>query len=505
MTDFHPASPAPEPSASSAPAEDTAAPAGQRPLHGVGPFTVREVILLGLSALILLISFFSLYVGTYATIWGDSLYWVLGVGLPVAAGALLLIRRVSRATRPRVGSLSVDQFASVAFSIAAVQWLATLGYGIQNLVNSFGYGFGITWVVWVGVLASLAGVFFTVLAPLVRPFKDDFVGRAESLAHPVARDAREIVARPRPESPAWQQQAPAAGWHPQAPHPAPHGQQPYGQQPYGQAPYGQPGYGQAPYDHQSYGQAPYGQQPYGQAPYGQHPHGQPPYGQPAPGQPAYGQPQFPAPGAPIPAYGEQQPLPFAPSGTDTGTDAVAESPAEVAEVVEHTAAVESDAPLDDVVQAPATAATAELPADEPEFAPSEIVEPEPEPEPETEPEPADPFAQLNLAPEQSTDPGDIATSIIPVQSDAPSPEPHSGALPESGTGTEQAAPAAVQQPFWALAPEERDVVDAYGSPLFRIGPTAWALVVEDRGSVFVVRHDDGRIGFLHNVAGITRG
>ncbi|MDQ1173504.1 hypothetical protein QE430_001811 [Microbacterium testaceum] len=59
--------------------------------------------------------------------------------------------------------------------------------------------------------------------------------------------------------------------------------------------------------------------------------------------------------------------------------------------------------------------------------------------------------------------------------------------------------------FWALVPEERDVVDDYGSPIFRIGPTAWALVIEDRGEAFVVRHDDGRIGYLHDVSGVTRG
>ena len=61
------------------------------------------------------------------------------------------------------------------------------------------------------------------------------------------------------------------------------------------------------------------------------------------------------------------------------------------------------------------------------------------------------------------------------------------------------------QPFWALVPVERDVVDANGAPLFRIGPTAWALVLEERGDVFVVRHDDGRVGFLLDTSGVTRG
>ena len=62
-----------------------------------------------------------------------------------------------------------------------------------------------------------------------------------------------------------------------------------------------------------------------------------------------------------------------------------------------------------------------------------------------------------------------------------------------------------QQAFWALAPEERDVVDESGIPIFRVGPTAWALVIEDRGEVFVVRHEDGRVGYLHDVADVTRG
>ena len=67
----------------------------------------------------------------------------------------------------------------------------------------------------------------------------------------------------------------------------------------------------------------------------------------------------------------------------------------------------------------------------------------------------------------------------------------------------QEAPSA--QPFWALAPEQREVHDFEGRPIYSIGPTAWALVLEDRGSYFVMRHDDGRIGYLHDTTNITRG
>ena len=62
-----------------------------------------------------------------------------------------------------------------------------------------------------------------------------------------------------------------------------------------------------------------------------------------------------------------------------------------------------------------------------------------------------------------------------------------------------------QQAFWALAPDERNVVDESGIPIFRIGPSAWALVIEDRGDTFVVRNEDGRIGYLHDISGVTRG
>jgi hypothetical protein len=71
--------------------------------------------------------------------------------------------------------------------------------------------------------------------------------------------------------------------------------------------------------------------------------------------------------------------------------------------------------------------------------------------------------------------------------------------------SDDAGPAASSQPFWALAPTERDVFDERGEPLFRIGPSAWALVVEDRGGAYVIRHDDGRIGYLHDIADITKG
>ena len=92
-----------------------------------------------------------------------------------------------------------------------------------------------------------------------------------------------------------------------------------------------------------------------------------------------------------------------------------------------------------------------------------------------------PTEQNAWAPAQTRD------TFEPVDAE-PEPQPQSG-----------------HQAFWALSPEERDVVDDRGVPIFRVGPTAWALVLEDRGEVFVVRHEDGRVGYLHDVSGVTRG
>lgn len=440
-----PAAPQPEPAAS-----EPAAPQDPDALPGVGPFTRREAILVGLSGLILLLSFFSIYDFGYMPIWGASLDWVLAVGLPVAAGVLLVLRRTQPGRIARVGSLSVDQFASVSFSVAAVMWLSTLGYGLA--VD--GPGVITTWVVWLQLLATLGGVFLTVVAPHVAPFKEDFERRAETPAHPTARDPRGVIVRPKPQPVAPQQWA----------QPAP----PYGAPQQGQ-PYGAPGYGQPAYGAPQPGQPPYAPQPYGQAPYGQ-PYGQQPYGQPS--QP-YGQPAY-APSAgrfPVgaPAYGQQYPLQAPAPAAAADADATHQRPAspEPAEAPQAqpepvgAPATDDDAtsvlPAQDEPTGPTEAYPAAEPAPEPESAPEPAPAPEPEPEPESEPEPA----------------------------------------------AAQQAP--VQQAFWALVPEERDVVDAYGAPLFRIGPTAWALVVEDRGDTYVVRHDDGRIGYLHDTSGITRG
>ncbi len=264
---------------------------GQTPprQYGIGPFSIREVVLGGVWLLAFVFSFFPLYAAmgiTGPSVWTGGLDWILAAAVPTAAVFLLTLRRLSPDGIRRVGSLGVDQFASVAFSVAAVFWISQLWSLAAALPSGY---LGTTWVLWVEAVLMLAGVALTVFAPLIPVLRDDFRHRPEALAHPSARPLRPIFPRPVALQPA--------------------------------------------------------------------------------------------------------------SGFESAPQSVVDS--------------ESTGPVEEL--------------------------------------------------------------------------------------------AAPLQAFWALAPEQRDVLDETGAPLFTVGPEAWALVIEDRGAVFVVRHEDGRIGYLHEVAGVTRG
>lgn len=291
----------------------------EKPQYGVGPFSVREVTLVGVWLVAFVVSFFGvasqqamsqlLFGGS---VWTNGLDWILTIGAPTVAVFLIVLRRFSPDGIRRVGSLGIDQFASVAFSVSAVIWLGLLWRNVAVAIETGVWIYG--WVAWLEFFLMLAGVVLTVVAPFIPPFAEDFAGRREIVAHRNARPIRAVSPRPaRPPRPVVED-----------------------------------------------------------------------------------------------------------SNADTA--------------------------------AFATGAYADR-------APAE---------------------QAEWTPTQSRDTG------APVE-------------------RVEAASSSSQQAFWALTPEERDVVDERGEPLFRVGPTAWALVLEDRGEVFVVRHEDGRVGYLHDVSEVTRG
>lgn len=345
----------PAETAPTAPAAD-AAEEGAPPLYGIGPFSIREVSLLGVWFLAFVISFFPLYgggdlsrfLGLGGNVWTAGIDWILAIGVPTAAVFLVVLRRFSPTGIRRVGSLGVDQFASVAFSVAAMVWAGWLWTNIARAVDT---GLWLnSWVVWAEVILMLAGVALTVFGPLIAPFHQDFLHRPEELAHRVARGTRPVIARPLSDA-RYTMAAPSVD-------PEPH-----------------PVTDLVHEEETAYGVAP-------DASADEHPY---------------------APSVDAPAYSEP------------------------------------------VVAAEPTAET------------------------------------TAFAPDEATTPR------------------------ASGEAAEQAAAAPATQPFWALVPVEREVVDEAGVGIFTVGPTAWALVIEERGDVFVIRAEDGRVGYLHDTSGVTRG
>ncbi|MBG6184217.1 hypothetical protein IWX65_002190 [Arthrobacter sp. CAN_A214] len=152
----------------------------------VGPFTLREAVFGGAVLLVFIGTLipFARDTISYQNFWTISpLFYVgLGILLPVAAAALLASRRLGTATL-RVGSLSVDQFASVSAVLASV-------FFFLETVTFFQAG------ALVSLIGALGMLVATVFAPHLPPLNKDFKERPASEAHLVARPV--LAARPKP-------------------------------------------------------------------------------------------------------------------------------------------------------------------------------------------------------------------------------------------------------------------------------------------------------------------
>ncbi|MFD1213509.1 hypothetical protein ACFQ36_15830, partial [Arthrobacter sp. GCM10027362] len=167
-------------------ADQTVAAGGEPSTALVGPFTLRDVVVAVSVALLFLASVLPTTVlrGVGLNQWNSASLFHLGLSilLPAAVLVLFVIRRVAPKTKLRIGSLSVDQFASVTASFATAFYFLIM-------VNAFSIG------AVVGFLGSLGLLTATVFAPWIPQLASDFAGRLEIPAHPVARDA--VPARPK--------------------------------------------------------------------------------------------------------------------------------------------------------------------------------------------------------------------------------------------------------------------------------------------------------------------
>lgn len=158
----------------------------------VGPLTIRDLTVLGSVLIIFVASLIPLLVTPVGglNLWNTSNLFYIGIGmvLPLATGALFLIRRFSPGTKLRLGSLSLDQFASVVAVFAAFFFFA-------GTVTNFEIAY------LVGLIGALLFVAATTLATWIPVLAADFAGRAETVSHVVARDAVAPAKRPSPPKP----------------------------------------------------------------------------------------------------------------------------------------------------------------------------------------------------------------------------------------------------------------------------------------------------------------
>ncbi|GAB3633722.1 hypothetical protein GCM10027421_30750 [Microbacterium shaanxiense] len=375
------------------------------PQHGFFGFTLREVLIVGVWFIAFVTSFFPIhaYDGS-GSLWGQGIQWVLALGLPTAAVFLIVLRRFSPEGIRRVGSLGIDQFASVAFSVSALYW-ATGNWDLMMVSAATGE-FALTWLTILQLVAALALVALTVFAPLIPRLREDFHGRLVTLAHRNANPVRPVIPRPRPEKPV-----------PAAPAPSVIDEEPTDEHPSDEI--AQLGLGE-----------------------------------------------------------RVSSTAHASSGDLRGTSGFASD-----------IGLGTTVGADDSDYVPAYARTSRAQSEDDQ---------------DGETDAADELTDGTAYAEVAAPAAENSTEVI---EDLDTTSPRAVTQPDAAStvAASDAATVVSSQPFWALAPTERDVYDERGEPLFRIGPTAWALVVEDRGGAYVIRHDDGRIGYLHDIADITKG
>lgn len=167
----------------------------------VGPLTVRDLVVLGSVAIIFIASVVPIIVTLAGSLnlWNTSGLFYIGVGvvLPLVVGGLFLARRLNPASKVRIGSLSIDQFASVVAAFAVF-------FFFTGTVTNFRIAF------LVGLIGSLLLLVATVCAQWVPFLASDFAGRAEAPAHVAARDAAPAAKRPAAPKPVGAMQTGAA-------------------------------------------------------------------------------------------------------------------------------------------------------------------------------------------------------------------------------------------------------------------------------------------------------
>lgn len=414
----------------------------------LGPFTARDVTVFASTLLLFVASLIPTFGAVY-NLWnlGNLFFLGLGIILPLIVTALFVARRLSPGTKVRIGSLSVDQFASVVASFA-------LAFFFLSVAGAF------VPVMLVALIGSLVLFVATVPARFIPVFASDFLDRPEVPAHVVARESAVPFRKPTTPKPAKAAKAPKeagagplAGWSKRITAGRAGATAVSTAAPAPPARAGQPG--PAPTPVHTQGQS---------------------AGQPSePAAPASPATQA-SPVVPVPAE-QTQASPAAAAAPAPAAAAATQASPVVPSAAEQTRA--GDVPVREGAPAGATSVSPAV----------------------TVPHASSGASSAHAAPAPAPVQAPAETMLHPQVT---SQEPIGATVDPSSRSARQEEP--VHEAFWFAVAQPRTAVDERtGMPAFVIEPGGWVLALEDRGNEFLVQHSDGRLGVLRDLTNIERG
>ncbi|QQQ61788.1 hypothetical protein [Paenarthrobacter ureafaciens] len=440
-----------------------------------GPFTVRDLTVFGSVLLMFIASLLPMFGGRY-NLWnlGNLFFLLLGVILPLVVAALFVARRLQPGTNIRIGSLSIDQFASVTAAFALPLFFLTIADSFNGSVL-------------LGLVGSVGLLAATVLGPHLPFLSVDFKGRAETPAHVVARQAAVPTRKP------------AAPKAPKVPKDGKSGVGP-----------AVPGFtgsasasgAQAPVPQQTPGAQ---QTPFAQQTGSQQPSAHTPVTHSAPATQAA--PRTADQSARGPQQGAQEPASREPGNSSAALGTAAGTPAAAAQGGDQPAAAQPGtaqpaAGQPSAAEPSATRPAAALPGTTQPGAAQEAAAQQAASRQAAAEQVGQPAAQ-----QQSNERPWAATMATPiVSSDTRTVSDSIGATVDPASRPDESQDAPHYEAFWFAVAQPRTAYDQRtGAPAFVIQPGGWVLALEDRGHEFLVQDTDGKLGVLRELSNIERG
>ena len=420
---------------------------GSRHQAVLGHFTVRDLTVFAATLILFVTSLLPVFL-TRFNLWNAGSLFFLGLGivLPLIVSALFAARRLAPATKLRIGSLSIDQFASVVASFAVAFFFLSVASDYHPALLA-------------GLLGSVVLFAATVLGRFIPYFATDFEGRAETPAHVVARES--AVPLPKPHTP----KAPKEPKAQKEPKPA-SGASPFGERAGAVTGAAAGATGIAAGSAAGVGTAASGSSVVSGS----------------------------AGHTGLPAATTPAPSPFAPP-QDSASSVGAAQPATEAHTV-HDSPQASSVPHAETAAVSSAPEAAEWPSEGDFGPPTQAADVVP-PAVVAAADEAPAAAQARKVSEPMP-----ATAVHPqVRQDD-----RIGATVDPASRPEESDEQPVHEAFWFAVAQHRTAVDPQtGAPAFVIEPGGWVLALEDRGHEFLVQHTDGRVGVLRDLSNIERG